>query len=326
MSETNNNDFYTPSVSPITNPSALNTPISQINQSNISTPLSNRSMNTNEFYNLDPFSDPILRDSLIQANTTKTIKEMAKIFVNRLNNNIFEKNNTAIGTKIATSSQEDAGVYIQTLINDNFVDFVNYFIMIVLPTLKQNNNSLTKIQSLFSNVFRDFIEPQQNAFYMSADFKEMLYELRDIGSLRIQETYNNISGGKNKKKRIKQYGRGCTSSSCLLIDSSSDSSSNDEEIMEYRRQRNTRRNSLIPPPTRARTVSRQNLQSRRNIENRREARRIMEYTRNLRPRKKLYSRMHNKITRRAGGSKSKKKLKTKKKHRKTIKKYKKNKY
>ena len=78
MSETNNNDFYTPSVSPITNPSALNTPISQINQSNISTPLSNRSMNTNEFYNLDPFSDPILRDSLIQANTTKTIKLFEK--------------------------------------------------------------------------------------------------------------------------------------------------------------------------------------------------------------------------------------------------------
>lgn len=316
MSETNNNDFYTPSVSPITNPSALNTPISQINQSNINTPLSNRSMNTNEFYNLDPFSDPILRDSLIQANTTKTIKEMAKIFVNRLNNNIFEKNNTAIGTKIATSSQEDAGVYIQTLINDNFVDFVNYFIMIVLPTLKQNNNSLTKIQSLFSNVFRDFIEPQQNAFYMSPNFKDMLYELRDIGAFRIQETYNNISGGKNKKKRIKQYGRGCTSSSCLLIDSSSDSSSNDEEIMEYRRQRNRRRNSLI---------SRQNLQSRRNIEARRDARRIMESTRNLQSRKKLHSRMHNKIRRRAGGSKSKKKhRKTIKKHRKTIKKQRKN--
>ena len=35
MSETNNNDFYTPSVSPITNPSALNTPISLINQSTI---------------------------------------------------------------------------------------------------------------------------------------------------------------------------------------------------------------------------------------------------------------------------------------------------
>ena len=117
MSENNNNDFFTPSVSPITNPSALNSPISQINQSNINTPLSNRSMNTNEFYNLDPFSDPILRDNLIQANTTKTIKEMSEIFVNRLNNNIFEKNSTDIGVKIVTSSQEDAGVYIQTLIN-----------------------------------------------------------------------------------------------------------------------------------------------------------------------------------------------------------------
>lgn len=321
MSETNNNDFFTPPVSPITNPSALNTPISQINQSNINTPLSNRSMNTNEFYNLDPFSDPILRDNLIQANTTKTIKEMSEIFVNRLNNNIFEKNSTDIGVKIATNSQENAAEYIQTLINDNFVDFVNYFIMIVLPTLKQNNNSLTKIQSLFSNVFKDFIEPQQNAFYMPLDFKEMLYELRDIGILRIQETFNNISGGKNKKKRIRQYGKGCTYSSCLLIDSSSDSSSNDEEIMEYRRQRYRRRNSLIPPPTRARQLSRQNLQSRRNIEARREARRIMESTRNLQSKKKLHSRMHNKIRRKAGGSKSKKKLKTKKKYRKTIKKH-----
>lgn len=128
--------------------------------------------------------------------------------------------------------------------------------------MEQLKNTLIKMENVndqqaYAILFNYYIDTKNDKYNIHVnsgieyDIKKLQQRYNDYINFEADEGDNQFGG--KKKKRIKQYGRGCThSSSCMntyyFDTSSSDDDSSDDEpdnVPQYRRDRQARQNARI---------------------------------------------------------------------------------